>query len=49
LKGSLTGLVGAAGGTLMVNMIARAGKIVPGPYGYAAIAISGCLVAALNY
>lgn len=49
LKGSLTGLVGSAGGTLMVNLIARGGKVFVGPYGYAAIAVGGCIVAALNY
>jgi len=33
----------------MVNLIARGGKVLVGPYGYAAIAIGGCIVAALNY
>lgn len=45
LGGAATGLVGTASGTLIVNLIARGGKVFVGPYGYAAIAVGGCVVA----
>lgn len=41
LKGSVTGLVGSAAGTLMVNLIAGGGKEFVGPYGYTVIASAG--------
>jgi hypothetical protein len=43
-KGSLTGVVGTASGTLIVNLLVRGGAVFVGPEGYAAIAIGGCVV-----
>ena len=44
LKGATEGVVGTASGTTIVNLLARGGKVFVGPYGYAAIAIGGCVV-----
>jgi len=49
LKGAVSGLLPSVGGTTMVNLIARGAKVVPGPYGYAAIAIGGCTASLLDY
>lgn len=48
LAGSVKGVVGTAGSTLLVNLIADGGKVYLGPYGYAAIAIGGCIALALD-
>jgi hypothetical protein len=42
LKGALKGVVGSASGALLVNLVARGGKLFIGPWGYAAVAIGGC-------
>jgi hypothetical protein len=47
LSGAAQGVVGTASGTTIVNLPARGGKITPGPGGYAAIAIGGCVVSML--
>jgi hypothetical protein len=44
LSGAVKGTVGTASGALIVNLILRGGKVFLGPEGYAAIAISGCVV-----
>lgn len=48
MSGSVKGVVGTAGSTLLVNLIADGGKVFIGPYGYAAIAIGGCIALALD-
>lgn len=47
-KGAAKGLVGTASGTLAVNLLAKGAKLVPGPYGYAAVAIGGCVWALVS-
>jgi hypothetical protein len=47
LKGALKGVVGTASGTLLVNLAARGGRLIVGPWGYAALAIGGCAVDAV--
>ncbi len=44
LKGATEGVVGTASGATIVNLLARGGKVFVGPYGYAAIAVGGCVV-----
>jgi hypothetical protein len=44
LSGATQGVVGTASGTLVINLLARGGKVFVGPEGYAAIAIGGCVV-----
>lgn len=44
LSGAQAGVVPAASGTLIVNIIARGGKVFVGPEGYAAIAVGGCVM-----
>ncbi|HET7174360.1 MAG TPA: hypothetical protein VFI30_08860 [Nocardioidaceae bacterium] len=44
LSGAIRNIVGVMSGTLIVNLLARAGKVFIGPYGYAALAVGGCIV-----
>jgi len=47
-KGALTGLIGTATTTVATNLVAVGAKTFVGPYGYAMMAVGGCIMNLVN-
>lgn len=43
VHGSVSGVIQTGSATLLVNLLAKGAKLYIGPYGYAALALGGCL------